>query len=669
MDHIDVVNSRLLVDAPPTGIQQLPIAVRSRSADNRPMSDRSDATPDSRPESEAEWLRRQIDAFEQRLARLERLERPERSERSMSSEATVTPPPPPAAQLPAAQLPPPPAPQPPPPPPQPAAATAPPPRPPFTLPGIESLLKWAGLVLLFLSAVFLVSTAIQRGWIGPELQLLGAACIGAGLIEGGLVLGRRRAGWGVPLVGVGIAVLSATSTAGWQWLELWSRSPWIALSFTVLALSIALNGRLRSPGVAATGLVTTAISVSVLSDSIPQAAVLLAIVVAVGEATSVWRRSSSLHLMTVVVGVVSFGAVAAASYIEAEPTSLALLLSGAVVTVLFWTMPLVFAVRDAEPSPIGVNWRPTIDRLVISLPALFSVAWTWSSDLSETGSGRVFLLTGGLALASALVVALSRRFQQSIWVSQLMGGAAAVTVGSVLLFEGPGVLAGLTLQAGALLIFVHLVPDRWAVVQAGAMATVAGLLALAGMIDAIDLDAPAVDDVVHLGVVALLAGWAWWEGRSHDDRPLGQILGVGAFAGAVLWPVSALIHVPQGQALISAVWAGLGLGLLVLAFSRTSVRLAQVSLATLGVVMVKLLTIDLETVDVFWRVALFFILGGTFLFAGFRVGTAIRLLTPNGDRTDESGADGGPLGDDSDAEEDPDREGDPDQGSGLAFQK
>ena len=56
------------------------------------------------------------------------------------------------------------------------------------MPAIEPLLKWSGLVLMFLSALFLVSTAIQRGWIGPELQLLGAAAIGVSLIAGGLVI-------------------------------------------------------------------------------------------------------------------------------------------------------------------------------------------------------------------------------------------------------------------------------------------------------------------------------------------------------------------------------------------------------------------------------------------------------------------------------------------------
>ena len=40
------------------------------------------------------------------------------------------------------------------------------------------------MVLVLLGALFLVRTAIVRGWIGPQLQLLGASLIGAGLLAG-----------------------------------------------------------------------------------------------------------------------------------------------------------------------------------------------------------------------------------------------------------------------------------------------------------------------------------------------------------------------------------------------------------------------------------------------------------------------------------------------------
>lgn len=505
---------------------------------------------------------------------------------------------------------------------------------------------------MFLSALFLVSTAIQRGWIGPELQLAGAAAIGASLIAGGLVIGQRRSGWDVPLVSVGVATLSATATAGWQWLELWSYEPWVVATFLVLGLSSTLTGRLRSPGVGGTGLVVTVLSIGVLASSITEVAVLLMIVVVMVEASSLWQRLASLHLMVVAVGLMSFGIIAFTVAIAGGGSSV--LAAGAVTTLAFWTMPTAFALRGSLPSRAGIEWRPTVDRLTMSLPVLFATAWAMTAGLSEGQSGRRFLLVGGLALVSAGLVLATERFRSTIWVSQLMGGAAAITVGTTLLLEGPALLVGLAVQAAGLIVFVHLVVDRWATVQAGFVAAATGVLTLSGMIDAMDVNAPLIDDVTHLAIVVACGGWAWWEIR-RGERDLGPFLAGVTFAGALLWPVSALIHVPQGQALISAVWAALGFGILAIAFARPSVRLAQVSLATLAVVMVKLLSVDLAAVDTFWRVALFFVLGGVFLAASFRVGTALRSLDAGRATTRDSES----------VEPDPD----PDHDSGLAFQK
>ncbi len=632
--------------------------------DDRQMSDLDGTYDNTASTSEVEWLRRQIGLFEHRLDDITTAG----TYPHMDERATMPPPPRPAPSAP--------------PPPAvgehsiPAGATdrpvdvAPPPpwmqavradstrqRPEISLPAIEPLLKWSGLVLMFLSALFLVSTAIQRGWIGPELQLLGAAAIGASLIGGGLVIGQRRAGWDVPLVCVGLAILSGTATAGWQWLELWSHEPWVVATFIVLGLSIVLTDRLSSPGVGATGLTATLLSIGLLATSVAEAAVLLAFVIVLVEAASLWQKLASLHLMVVAVGVTAFGAVVFAAFVDSGPTSAAVLTSGAIVTSAFWLMPIASSLRGTLPSRAGIEWRPTIDRLTMSLPGLFTSAWAWTAGLSDVKTGRRFLLVGGLALVSAGLVFASKRFRTSIWVSQLMGGTAAITVGSVLLLDGPALLVGVTVQAAALVVFVHFVTDRWATLQAGAMATVAGLLTVNGMLEAIDGGAPLINDLVHLAIVVACGGWAWWEVRS-GEADLGPYLAGVTYAGALLWPVSALTDVPQGQALISAAWAAIGFAILIIAFARSSVRLAHVSLATLAVVMIKLLSIDLAAVDTFWRVALFFVLGGVFLFASFRVGTVLRSLDGRPDDADEGAIDKSNAGG-----------GPPDQESGLAFQK
>ncbi len=56
----------------------------------------------------------------------------------------------------------------------------------------ETMLKWGGVALVVLGVVFSVSTAIHRGWIGPELQLAGSCAIGLALIGLGFRLRSTR---------------------------------------------------------------------------------------------------------------------------------------------------------------------------------------------------------------------------------------------------------------------------------------------------------------------------------------------------------------------------------------------------------------------------------------------------------------------------------------------
>jgi hypothetical protein len=266
---------------------------------------------------------------------------------------------------------------------------------------------------------------------------------------------------------------------------------------------------------------------------------------------------------------------------------------------------------------------PTVQRSPIALPGLFALGCATAYDLSDLDSGRIFLAAGALALVAGTAALGSGRFERALWVSYLLGGAVAISVGSALTLEGPALLVGLVAQSAALVAFVDVVDDRWARFQAAATSAVAGMLALSSIVAGIDDDLPLVDDLVHLGVIVLLAAWGWRESKPE----LRRVLAGAAFTGVVLWPLSALGHLPQGQALVSAAWAALGLGLVAVGFLRTSMGAARTGLIVLAVVVAKLLTVDLAAVDTFWRVLLFFVLGGAFLASSYRAGTAITELS------------------------------------------
>ena len=74
----------------------------------------------------------------------------------------------------------------------------------------EAVLKWGGVGLVVLAVGFALSTAINRGWIGPELQLAGALTVAIGLIGVGLRLRTSRPAWTHALCSGGVVALFTT---------------------------------------------------------------------------------------------------------------------------------------------------------------------------------------------------------------------------------------------------------------------------------------------------------------------------------------------------------------------------------------------------------------------------------------------------------------------------
>ena len=75
------------------------------------------------------------------------------------------------------------------------------------------VLKWGGVGLVVLAVAFLVSTAITRGWIGPELQLAGAVALACALGGTGIRLRPISRGWTHALCTAGALVLVITCSS------------------------------------------------------------------------------------------------------------------------------------------------------------------------------------------------------------------------------------------------------------------------------------------------------------------------------------------------------------------------------------------------------------------------------------------------------------------------
>lgn len=484
----------------------------------------------------------------------------------------------------------------------------------------EAMLKWAGILLVVLAAVFFVGTAISRGWIGPELQLAGATVGGLALIAGGFRLIDRNRPWATALATGGavvVAVCAAASNAG---LDLVDDGP----ALMVLALTTgALFGvaiRLSAQSVAlAAGLAAAVLPAWIVDDAEVAAAIpagwtvaLVVVASAVGWSQG-WVVS---RVLTVgVAALILLGLIGAESDDLTSTERVLAVAAVAVVTVLAWSGPsLTEWLSLTKPT---TAWRGVDHRAVLSLPV-----WTWGSVVLATdlATDRAVAATGfGLTVGFvALVLAAWSTLRPVTVAAHLLGAGILLSISMAVLTDGPGLLVGLAAQAAATAFIGWRLQDRWL----QALAALLGLVAitwtatstLAGLFEPVDTG----QLLANLVVVVLVAAVAYLHRRVVDDG-VSVLLVVVAWVGVLGWIASAFGHGAggQGQVIVSLLWAILAAAALIYGVRADDQPTRTIGIVTLGVVLVKLLTVDLAEVDTLWRVGLFLVVGTGLLRLGY----------------------------------------------------
>lgn len=560
------------------------------------------------------------------VARLERLE-----QRLSALEAMLGPPPSPD-------------PTPPPPPPPAPADRVPawsPPAPPRRL-DAETVLKWTGVGLVTLAALFLVSTAIARGWIGPRLQLALAAAGGAALIAIALRLPSQRRPWSVALAHGGLVVLGICAGAAHAWLDLVPVSVSVALVAGVVGLATALAERLDHANLMANGLVLglTVPGVITAYDALgptftaPWFVTLVAV-----TATVAWLRDWWTPRL---IGLLTVGPLlvwVADDASGAETTvRLVVQLSIVTATVLWWPAPWL--------RPVSGSWRWLDVRSIMALPGLVwltsSILWfpTELAEVELSPSGGWDPAAGPAAIAGLVAFGFAapaavgrsgmvRPMPRSLLFGHVIGISTVITIGLALLIDGPALLLSLTVQTLGLSLLAMRGRDLWLWANAAVLAVVVGTWAAAGIVTGIDVGLPWPEAVAYLIVVAV-AGAIALVSRTVS-REVAYSTAAAAWIGLLLWIVAVIKPLPQGQMVVSLLWAALGLGVVVLgagftapSFTLTpedSTALRRLGLATLAATVVKLVTVDLAEVDTIWRALLFAVVGAGLLRLGFQLGS------------------------------------------------
>ncbi len=627
------------------------------------------APPDSSmPESlTPPWVKR-LDLLETRVADLEKEGVALRSELAAARRTPY--PPPPGRSVPTSGIVPPADPRvwpiPPPPPPNgggssvgllvggPSPATR-----PATKPAIEftteMAMKWAGLVLLFLAAAFMVSTAVSRGWIGPRLQLVGAIVGGLALIAGGLKL-RDREGWGESLVFVGLAVLFVCAGASWEWLDLGSAGLAAAMAVLVGALAIALARYMSAwtlALVALFGLIIDPIWLG-LNNSLGLGISVLYLLIILGIFTFLYleQRWAILWVFSAVfTALLVLQEALDGPWGEARDSQVATTVGITTVVLLggllaiYWFGPVAASIvsdtnrhsRSSDPSEDGSVANADLGPLSLGgmehRVVLLAPAWYWFCVREFTSMERNESIILGLVLfvlAAASAMLTRTKVPKAFFATQCVAASIVLAIVLALAFDGPVLLVAFGLQAALLLALIRDLDDVWFTLQALFAGGLTLLVTTGRMLEALFDDAAWTDDLAHLLVVALIAVLGVLElrhsrgtvGASTGSEPaetMGQLAILAAYVGLLGWVATVFGHMTQGQGQVSAIWSLLAAGLLAIALIRKSNKILQAGLATFGLVVAKLLTVDLAAVDTFWRVGLFFVIGSGLLALSYQL--------------------------------------------------
>lgn len=197
-------------------------------------------------------------------------------------------------------------------------------------------LAWVGGLALVLGAIFFLSLAFSRGWIGPELRVLiglvaGSVCLGGGAA----FMERRNRLLGHVLTPVGLAIISVSLVGATRLYDLIPVEIGLAVALLSAIVAAVIAVRSNSQVVAAFGLVSV-LAAPPLMGATPDVATLAFIAVVLVGTTGValWRSWSWLPPTTFVLS-----APQAAAWVTGDPEAAV----GLVGIGLFWGLNIVAA--------------------------------------------------------------------------------------------------------------------------------------------------------------------------------------------------------------------------------------------------------------------------------------------------------------------------------------
>lgn len=540
-----------------------------------------------------------------------------------------------------------------PPPPPPPRRTPPPPPPPSGDPtppppsvspsssfGAEMLLRYAGVAMVVASAIFFVSTAISRGWIGPAAQLALATITSLVMIGSSFRFAQERRPWAITMAVGGATSLFVTGAVGFLGLNLLSFPVAVGWLIVSLAAYVLLARLLHAESIAiasAPALIAGIVMLRYGAEFEPSFLSLLgsAYVVAITAAAHLrgwfWARSLGAAAGAGVAGL----EVLALFSIDSSTSLIVGLFATAVIAILVAgaSQAIEFARVDSGDH---TNPAAIIEARVAALiiPWLSVVTAAVAVEIGATSIDFFWVVAVVGSIAGAVVAAL-RPLTISM---RLLHGAAAigtVAVALVAAADGPALLVALLVQAliAAALAYRFRTPDM--IVLAAILGVVVAAITTGQVLNGAFFNGLSVTGSLSILAVVVASGVVGWvlrrDGQTLHGWIVTWVLGLG-------WAAASFRDIPQGQMIVTLVWAAIGVALVVGGSRLLEPTVVHAGFVTLAVTATKLIFVDLVTVDVLWRAALFFVVGSLFLRLAFMLPQLTGVQTSTDGRDDGAGA-------------------------------
>ena len=301
---------------------------------------------------------------------------------------------------------------------------APRPRPSFDLALIEErlagrVLAFTGGAALILGAVFFLSLAFSRGWIGPPLQVaLGLSAGSIGLLLGGALLLRGDRLVGHVLAAVGLAAISMSFFAATTLYELLPVPVGLAGSLMAASVATLIAIATRSQIVAAFGLVAVLAAPPILGADPDAITFAYMVTVLAGVAViSLWQTWPWLPPLAFVLSAPQLYA-----WIDSESRALV----GAGALLLYWGLMAIAAGGEAfrgRRAGLSLTSAPLL------VGAASFVVFIGFGFLPEPGQQVIFLLTLGVLHGIIAAFFMTRRGEVDPF--GLLAGALGLGIASM----------------------------------------------------------------------------------------------------------------------------------------------------------------------------------------------------------------------------------------------